>query len=61
MAATWAAPARCGSRLRSAATLSFPVSKAVKVEAGYLNQHRFVRGAPDTDDHALTLSLGFSF
>lgn len=48
-------------RLRSAASLSFPVSKAVKIEAGYLNQHRFVRGGPDTDDHALTASLGLSF
>lgn len=48
-------------RLRSAVSLSFPVSKAVKVEAGYLNQHRFVRGGPDTNDHALTLSLGLSF
>ena len=48
-------------RLRSAASLSFPVSKAVKLEAGYLNQHRFVRGGPDTDDHALTVSLGLSF
>lgn len=48
-------------RLRSAASLSFPVSKVVKVEAGYLNQHRFVRGGPDTDDHALTVSLGLSF
>lgn len=48
-------------RLRSAASLSFPVSKAVKLEAGYLNQRRFVRGGPDTDDHTLTLSLGFSF
>ena len=48
-------------RLRSAAALSFPVSKAVKIEAGYLNQHRFVRNGPDTDDHALTVSLGLSF
>lgn len=48
-------------RIRSAASLSFPVSKRVKLEAGYLNQHRFVRGGPDTDDHALTVSLGLSF
>lgn len=48
-------------RLRSAASLSFPVSKVVKLEAGYLNQHRFVRGGPDTDDHALTVALQLSF
>lgn len=48
-------------RLRSAASFSFPVGKAMKLEAGYLNQHRFVRGGPDTADHALTVSLGFSF
>lgn len=48
-------------RVRTAASLSVPVSKAIKLEAGYLNQHRFVRGGPDTDDHALTLSLGLTF
>lgn len=48
-------------RLRSAAALSFPVAKGVKLEAGYLNQHRFVRGGPDTDDHVLTASIGVSF
>jgi hypothetical protein len=48
-------------RLRTAATLSFPISKAVKLEAGYLNQHRFVTDGPDTDDHVLTASVGVSF
>ena len=48
-------------RLRSAVSLSFPVSKQVKIEAGYLNQHRFIRGGPDTDDHALTAALQLSF
>lgn len=48
-------------RLRSAATLSFPVAKAVKLEGGYMNQHRFVTNGPDTDDHVLTVSLGLSF
>lgn len=48
-------------RLRSAASLSFPVSKTVKIDAGYLNQHRFVRGGSDTDDHVLTIALGLSF
>lgn len=48
-------------RLRSAIALALPVSKQLKLEAGYLNQRRFVRGGPDTDDHTLTLSLGLSF
>ena len=48
-------------RLRTAATISFPVSKVLKLEAGYLNQHRFVSNGPDTDDHIVTASLGFSF
>lgn len=48
-------------RLRSAISLSMPVSKVVKLEAGYLNQHRFVTNGPDTDDHALTVSASLSF
>lgn len=48
-------------RLRTALSLSFPVSAVLKLEAGYLNQHRFVTNGPDTDDHALTASLGLSF
>lgn len=48
-------------RLRTAASLSFPISKALKLEAGYLNQHRFVSNGPDTDDHALTGSVSLSF
>lgn len=48
-------------RLRTAALLSFPVGKAVRIEAGYLNQHRFVRNGSDTDDHALTATLSLSF
>jgi hypothetical protein len=48
-------------RLRTAASISLPLSKVLKLEAGYLNQHRFVTNAPDTDDHVVTASLGFSF
>lgn len=48
-------------RLRSAVSLTMPVSKTVRVEAGYLNQHRFVRGGEDRADHALTASLALSF
>lgn len=48
-------------RARGAIALSFPVSKAVRIEAGYLNQHRFVRRGPDSEDHALTASLALTF
>lgn len=48
-------------RTRTAAALSFPLSKGVKLDAGYLNQHRFVRDGPDVDEHAITAALGFSF
>lgn len=48
-------------RLRSAILLNFPVGKRLKLEAGYLNQHRFVRGGPDADDHALTIALQLAF
>lgn len=48
-------------RVRSAISLSFPVSSALKLEAGYLNQHRFVRNGIDRGDHALTASLSASF
>lgn len=48
-------------RMRTAASLSFPLSKVLKLEAGYLNQHRFVRRGPDLDDHALTGTIALSF
>ncbi len=48
-------------RLRSAVSLSVPVNQTVRVEAGYLNQHRFVRDGEDRGDHALTASLALSF
>lgn len=48
-------------RLRSAVSLSIPVAKAVKLEAGYLNQHRFVRDGEDRGEHALTATLALSF
>lgn len=48
-------------RTRTVAALTFPVGKTVRIEAGYLNQHRFIRGGPDTDEHALTASLALAF
>lgn len=48
-------------RLRTVISLSLPVSKVVRLEGGYLNQHRFITNGPDTDDHALTVSASLSF
>lgn len=48
-------------RLRSAVSLTVPLSGAVKLEAGYLNQHRFVRRGEDRGDHALTAALALAF
>lgn len=48
-------------RTRTLFTLSTPLTKTLSGEAGYMNQHGFVRGGPDTDDHiayfAVSLSL----
>ena len=47
-------------RMRTAATLSIPLCKVLKFEAGYLNQHRFVRGGADLDDHVLTGTINLT-
>lgn len=47
-------------RIRSLIAISTPISKKLTVEIGYLNQHGFVRGGPDTSDHVASLSLGLS-
>lgn len=48
-------------RIRTSVSVGVPLSKKVSMEFGYLNQHGFVSGAPDTDDHVLTLGLSASF
>ena len=48
-------------RVRSVVSLTMPVSPAVRVEAGYLNQHRFIRRGEDRYEHALTAALALSF
>lgn len=48
-------------RMRTALTLSTPLTKNVTLEAGYLDQHSFVRRGPDTDDHVGTVTLSASF
>lgn len=48
-------------RMRNLISISTPLSKALTGEAGYMNQHGFVRSGPDTSDHiayfALVISL----
>jgi hypothetical protein len=48
-------------RVRNLLTISTPLTKSLTGEAGYMNQHGFVRGGPDTSDHiayfAVSLSL----
>jgi len=48
-------------RMRNAISVSVPISKTVGVDFGYLNQHGFVRGGPDSSDHVLTLGLSANF
>jgi hypothetical protein len=47
-------------RVRNLVTVSTPLSKILTGEAGYLNQHGFVRGGPDTSDNVAYVSLGLS-
>ena len=48
-------------RFRTSALLSIPLSKTIKLETGYINQHRFVSNAPDLDEHIASAVLNFSF
>jgi hypothetical protein len=53
--------ARTGEeRMRNAVAVTTPLAKGVSAEIGYLNQHGFVRGGPDTSDHVATLTLSLS-
>lgn len=47
-------------RVRSAVSFTIPVADAVKLEAGYLNQHRFIRGDEDRGDHVVTATVSLS-
>jgi hypothetical protein len=47
-------------RLRSLASISTPLTKTLTGEAGYMNQHGFVRGGPDNDDHIAYFGLSLS-
>ncbi len=47
-------------RMRSLISISVPLSKRLSGEAGYMNQHGFVRAGPDTDDHIAYFALSLS-
>jgi hypothetical protein len=47
-------------RVRTLVGISTPLSKKLTAEIGYLNQHGFVRGGPDTSDHVASISLSLS-
>lgn len=44
-------------RMRNLIAISTPISKTLSLEAGYLNQHGFVRHGEDTVDHVASASL----
>jgi hypothetical protein len=48
-------------RMRNLIGVSAPLSKQFSIEAGYLNQHGFVRGGPDTTDHVASFALSANF
>lgn len=47
-------------RVRSFIGISTPLTKNVTAEAGYLNQHVFVRHGPDNDDHVASISMSLA-
>ena len=52
--------ARGLDRVRTFVGVSLPLAKALAADAGYLNQHAFVRNGPDIDDHVASVALNFS-
>lgn len=47
-------------RMRSLISISGPLLKRLSGEAGYMNQHGFVRAGTDTDDHIAYFALSLS-
>lgn len=47
-------------RMRNMVAIRTPLAKGLNLELGYLNQHRFVRGGPDTQDHVASASLAIA-
>ena len=48
-------------RMRNAIFITFPLSRKIGIDVGYLNQHSFVRNGPDNSDNVLTAGLSASF
>lgn len=48
-------------RMRNAILINTPLVKHVNLEVGYLNQHGFVRGGPDTSDNVVMTGISASF
>jgi hypothetical protein len=48
-------------RMRNLIAINTPLLESVNLEAGYLNQHGFVRGGEDTNDHVASASISASF
>jgi len=44
-------------KVRNLVTVSTPVTRTLSGEAGYMNQHTFVRGGPDTSDNIAFFGL----
>ena len=47
-------------RVRNLITISTPLSKSLTLEGGYMNQHGFVSGGPDTSDNIAYFNLALS-
>ena len=47
-------------RIRNLVTVSTPLTGTLTGELGYMNQHGFVRGAPDTSDNIAYIGVGLS-
>ena len=47
-------------RVRNLVTISAPLAKRLTGEVGYMNQHGFVRGGPDTSDNIAYFAIGLS-
>jgi hypothetical protein len=47
--------------MRNLLAVTTPLAKNVSLEAGYLLQHGFVPSGDDTNDHAASVTLSFSF
>jgi hypothetical protein len=48
-------------RIRSMVAITTPLFAHANAEIGYLNQHGFVRHAPDTSDHVASFTVNWSF